>query len=139
MLQIVIPLPFIALAFILYFAVSKKSSPTVRRLAVIALILAAIALLVSVVFIVTAPPRETEPGPAALLLPVIPAAPVQKVNWRELAVFGLLFFLFLLFLFALSRRNIQPKSKNEDAPYQDGPDDAAQGGIPPEREKRYRL
>ncbi|MDR2740962.1 MAG: hypothetical protein LBB98_02280 [Treponema sp.] len=139
-----IPLPFIALAFILYFAVSKKSSPMVRRLAVIALILAAVVLIVSVIFIVTASPQEAESGPITLPLPVKPVTPVQKVNWQELIVFGLFFALFLLFLFAFSRRDAAPKAKKEKAPYRDDPDDDAwntdvRGDDPPGRERRRRL
>jgi hypothetical protein len=127
---LIILLPFMALACILYFAVSKKSSPTVKRLAVIALILAGVALIVSVLFIVTAPPQEAEPGPVMLPLPVKPVAPVQKVNWQELAVFGLLFILFLLFLFAFSRRNVPSKTENEAAPFQGGPGREAGDGNP---------
>ena len=136
----------IALTIILYFAVSRKSSPTVRRLAVIALIIAAIALIVSAVCIVTASPQEVEPGQVTLPLPVTPAAPVQKVNWRELMIFSVLFFLFLFFLFALYIRNIRPKAGRDGASYRDGQDsdaggrDAqglpARGKVPPKRGRR---
>jgi formate hydrogenlyase subunit 3/multisubunit Na+/H+ antiporter MnhD subunit len=133
MLLMMLSLPLIALVFIFYFAVSKRSSPMVKRLAVIALILAAITLVVSVVLIVTAPPQEVEAGPAALPFPVKPVAPVQKVNWQELMVFALLFILVLVFLFAFSRRNVPAKNEREDDSYPDAPysDD-----IPPGRGKR---
>jgi phosphotransferase system glucose/maltose/N-acetylglucosamine-specific IIC component len=110
---ILIPLSFIALAFLLYFAISKKSSPMVRRLAVIALILAAMALVVSAIFIVTASPQEAEPGPVTLPLPAKPSAAAPKVIWYELVGFCAFFLLFLLFLFALSRRN-RPTKTGED-------------------------
>jgi cytochrome bd-type quinol oxidase subunit 2 len=106
MLLILIALPLIALGFILYFAVSKKSSPPVRRLAVIALILAVITLIVSVIFVVVfAPFQDAESGPAAFSLPVGPVTPGQKMNWLELVIFSLLFVLFFVFIFALSRRS----------------------------------
>ncbi|MDR2070586.1 MAG: hypothetical protein LBP81_04095 [Treponema sp.] len=118
---VMIPASCIALAVILYFAISKRSSPEVRRLAVSALALAAIALIVCIVFIATAPSQEAEPGPAALPLPVKPAAPVQKVNWQELLFFGVLLILLLLFLAAFSRRNVSPKTEEKEAAYQDEP------------------
>jgi hypothetical protein len=107
---LLIPLSFINLAFIFYLAISKKSSPTIRRLAVIALIIAAIALIVSVIFIATATPQEAEPGLVTLPLVVKPVAPVQRVNWRELIIFSVLFLLFLLFLLSLALRNKPPKA-----------------------------
>ncbi|MDR2246520.1 MAG: hypothetical protein LBE17_07630 [Treponema sp.] len=110
-----IPLSIIALTFILYLAVSKKSSPIVRRLAILALILAAIALIVSAVFIVTASPQAVDPGPVTLPLPVKPVAPVQKVHWQELLIFSVLFLLFLLVLLALSIRNNPPKAGKDGA------------------------
>jgi cytochrome bd-type quinol oxidase subunit 2 len=115
-LIMMILLSIIALTFILYLAMSKKSSPIVRRLAILALILAAIALIVSAVFIVAASPQEAEPGPVTLPLPVKPVAPVQKVYWQELLIFSVLFLLFLLFLLALSRgRNNPPKAGKDGA------------------------
>jgi hypothetical protein len=108
-----IPLSIIGLIFILYFAISSKSSPTVRRLAVAALILAVIALIVSAIFIITASPHEAEPGPVTLPLPVKPAEPVQRVNWQELLLFS------ILFLLAFHTRNNQSKAGKDDVSYQD--------------------
>jgi hypothetical protein len=123
MVLLLIP-SLLALGFIFYFAVSKKSSSAVRRLAIIALILAAAALIMSVIFIIAGPFREAEPGLVTLPIPVKPTAPVRKADWQEPVIFSLLFFLLILFFFALSRQNRRPKAEKSAPSRKTTPDSA---------------
>jgi hypothetical protein len=105
----IIPLAVIGLVVILYCAFSRKSSPAVRRLAIIALILAILATTVCGYFIVTASGGEKGTGAGITLEQ--PAAGPAKVNWQELLSFGALILLLLIFLIILARRSKPAKPK----------------------------
>jgi hypothetical protein len=108
----IIPLALIALAVILYCAFSKKSSPAVRRLAIIALVLAVLVTLVCGYFIVTS--FGAEEGTGAGIGMEQPAAGSAKVNWQELLIFAAFLLLLLVSLIVLARRPKRPKPRKEE-------------------------
>jgi ABC-type Fe3+-siderophore transport system permease subunit len=108
----IIPLALIALAVILYCAFSRKSSPAVRRLAIIALIMAVLATMVCGYFIVTA--SSAEEGAGAGISIEQPAAGPAKVNWQDLLIFVVFLLLLLVSLIVLARRSKRPKPRKEE-------------------------
>jgi bacteriorhodopsin len=93
--------PLALFALIVYFAVSKKSSPPVRKAAVIALIIAGFSLIVSAVLIFSGSAGAAVPG-----IEAVPDRPVQAkaVDPWYLAVFVAVFLLFLGFIVFMGQR-----------------------------------
>lgn len=110
----VLILPAAIFFLILYFALSKKSGPLVRKAALITLILLTLSVIISLFFIISGP-SET-----ALGLPVesVPDTPVQNnnTNLPALIIFVILFLLFLgiiIFILLRERRALSVLSAGE--------------------------
>jgi formate-dependent nitrite reductase membrane component NrfD len=96
-----LPLPVLAMAGIFYFIVSKKSSPLIRRAAVIAFILAVLTILICSIFILSRPAAVAGPyySPDSDE-PVTPAPPLNLA----LIIGILLVFLFFTVLIVVAAR-----------------------------------
>jgi hypothetical protein len=103
------PLPVLAVAGILYFLISGKSVPAVRRAAVIALALVILSVLVCSVFVLGRSVAVTGPGysPEG----EIPVTPVPPPNLTLIVGMALVFLLFVI-LIAIAARREQRRRKN---------------------------
>jgi predicted tellurium resistance membrane protein TerC len=104
-MPLVMALP-VLFALIVYFAVSKKSSPTVKRAAVIALIIIGVSMIISAILIFREPAGV--PGPGIDPLPELPVQPKTADPWY-LAVFVMSVLLFLGFIIYVGRRERRKK------------------------------
>jgi hypothetical protein len=104
-----LPLPVLAMAGILYFIVSGKSAPAVRRVAVIAFILAVFTILVCSFFVLG---RGTAPaGPYYSPDGEDPGAPAPPPDIALAAGMILIFIIFVIFI-VLAARGEQKRRKN---------------------------
>jgi ABC-type Fe3+ transport system permease subunit len=107
-------LPLGVFLLIAYFALSKRSSPLLRKTAIITLILLVLAVVICLLLIVNRPPEEPE-----AVLPVIvpqeaPAKP-PKINWGAL-IAVILFFLGIVLAAILRERRKSLKNNSLEAP-----------------------
>jgi uncharacterized BrkB/YihY/UPF0761 family membrane protein len=109
MLVFLFPLPVLAMAGILYFIVSGKSAPSVRRAAVVAFILALLTVLVCSVFVLSRPAAAA--GPDYSPGSEIPVTPPSSLN-SALIIGMILIFLFFAILIAIAARREQKRRKN---------------------------
>jgi hypothetical protein len=96
-------LPALAVAGIVYFAISRKSSPLVRRAAVIALILAGVSLAVCSVFALIQPAAGPGFSPAAPP-PDTPVKPAVAADWRLLIALAAAALIFIIIIAVAARR-----------------------------------
>jgi threonine/homoserine/homoserine lactone efflux protein len=97
-------LPVLAMAGIFYFIVSKKSSPLIRRAAIIAFILAVLTILVCSIFVLSRPVAVA--GPYYSPDRDEPVTPAPPLNFA-LIIGILLVFLFFAVLIAIAARREQ--------------------------------
>ncbi|MDR1352427.1 MAG: hypothetical protein LBK05_04000 [Treponema sp.] len=102
-------LPVLALGGILYFIVSGRSSPAVRRAAIAAFILALLSILVCSVFVLGRPAAAA--GSVYSPDSEDPAAPAPPQDFVLAAVIILLFIFFAIFIAVAARRE-QKRRKN---------------------------
>jgi cytochrome bd-type quinol oxidase subunit 1 len=107
----ILPVPFLVL--ISYFALSRKSTPLIKRAALIALILVGLAVLASLLVVFGEPVSKAGPIPAAVS--VEPAVP-QKSNIGAIVAFAVSLLLFLVLIVFLSLREHRRLPKKEGAP-----------------------
>jgi NADH:ubiquinone oxidoreductase subunit 6 (subunit J) len=106
----VLPIPLLLL--ISYFALSRHSSPMIKRTALAALILVGLSVLVSLIVVIS-----ESSGKAGVIVADIPAEPVaaQTTNIIATVVFGIfmLFFLALIVFLTLQeqRRNVKKEER----------------------------
>jgi cbb3-type cytochrome oxidase subunit 3 len=109
---------------IVYFALSKQSSPLIKRTAVIALILIGIAVMVSVYLILSEPAAALTPRPPTEMPPENPV-PVKVVKTTPILVLAILFLLFIALTVYLSlrdQRRDQHGNQEQEHPTQEGED-----------------
>jgi 4-amino-4-deoxy-L-arabinose transferase-like glycosyltransferase len=97
-----LPLPVLAIAGIFYFIVSRKSTPLVRRVAIIAFILAVLTILVCSVFILSRPAAVT--GPHYSTDTGETAPPAAPLNITLIIGTLLVFFFFVILIIVAARR-----------------------------------
>ncbi|MFP3090467.1 hypothetical protein LQZ21_09095 [Treponema sp. TIM-1] len=110
----VLLLPAAVFLLILYFALSKKSDPLVKKAALITLILLTLSVIISLVLIFSKPAEET----ISIAVESTPGTPVKanNTNLPALIIFILLFLLFLgviIFILLRERRELPPLSTPE--------------------------
>ncbi|MDR1903190.1 MAG: hypothetical protein LBQ88_13035 [Treponema sp.] len=108
MLYFLVPLSAVILAGIIYFAVSLKSEPVVRRTAIIALIVIGLAVITSLIVIFSEPVEAVGSD-----IPGIPAVPVKPVKTNSIWVF-IFSIIFLLFIASILFIAIRQQKKQEE-------------------------
>jgi membrane associated rhomboid family serine protease len=107
----ILPVPFLAL--ICYFALSRKSTPLIKRTALIALGVVGLAVLASLFVVFGEPFSKAGPIPAAVSSE---AAAPQKSNIGAIVAFAVSLLLFLVLTVFLSAREHRRLPKKEEAP-----------------------
>ncbi|MDR2393788.1 MAG: hypothetical protein LBD93_06510 [Treponema sp.] len=99
---------------IVYFALSKRSSPLIKRTAVIALILIGIAVAVSVYLIYSEPVATLSTKPPSTIPPENPV-PVRVVKTTPVLIVTVLFFLFIAWIVYISLRDQRREEERKRA------------------------
>jgi formate hydrogenlyase subunit 3/multisubunit Na+/H+ antiporter MnhD subunit len=113
----ILPAPLLALIF--YFALSRKSTPLIKRTALIALILVGLSVLASLLVVFGEPMGKAGPAPAAV--PVESVVP-QESNIGAIIAFAVSLFVFLALIIFLSAREHRRLLKKEGVPEFPGAD-----------------
>jgi preprotein translocase subunit YajC len=103
-------IPILTLALISYFAISKRSSPSIRRAAVIALILLGVSMAVCAGLIFVGP--SVGAGTVSRELPAAPVA-AAGADYSAVIVFVIFFILFFGVIFYLTRQEQRRTHKAE--------------------------
>lgn len=112
---------------ILYFALSKKSGPLIKKAALVTLIILALSVIISLLLIFNQP-AEVSPG---VFVESVPDTPIRSNNTNIVAliVFILLFLFFLGVIILTTLRERREMIKREAAPQI--PDEVPRKTYPP--------
>jgi cytochrome bd-type quinol oxidase subunit 1 len=114
-LAVVIPVALVLLGLIAWIALSKKSSPAIRRTAVGALILIGLSVILSLILIFSGPKTAVVSGPGTYSSePAVPANPPSYSIVFFLAF--LLSLLTLIIFFALRKEKKTGRTKASEGP-----------------------